>query len=276
MGMIDRTAAGVFVNHYNLDISSDTWGFLLARTSSSPLWDCALDKAKEYLLSRHRVDALRRGTDGMACDLLMSRLRFEILDAEDLHGADDGVIRAFCNKWLEYINKDDTYGQVLSKICLTLEESSLEAIANTPDLNVETRTSYFKYDESFAVYFRAIDLDHVKDNDEEDEHGPCYRGWIRLGAMNLHELVQDLYDKEFHVMAPKIEYHGQIPMYDGDVRGHCIDPPGGTSGRLKLLGDGVPNNIWDQVLRVERGNERRWSEFHLWPSLTLENSKDLL
>ncbi|KAF2150914.1 hypothetical protein K461DRAFT_307549 [Myriangium duriaei CBS 260.36] len=211
---LDTTSSGDFVPRNHLDGSYHdepiTWGFLLARTSASATWDVALAKIKEYLRFQHASETRSEdNTETMAGNLIMSRLGFVILDAEELRGANDQPIRQYCQRW---------------------RDSFVEKVPGCI---------------------------HTKADDEFDEHGPCYRGWIRTTAMHLTNLWSDLKAREFDVVAPTIEVHGQISIYEGNIGGQRIDPPDGISGRLRLMGRHVPEPIWGDVRRVERENMER-------------------
>lgn len=256
---LDYTSVGDFVHRNALNCyfanrnnEPKTWGFPIARTSSSPIWDVALTRVKEYLRFKQATSRLMQGcSSSIAEDLIMSRLRFIVLDAEELQHADDQTIREYSQKWRESFI-ETVPGCVNTNVCLTLEETSLESIANAPVVDVTLTDRRPTQLEEFAVYLRAIDVDYEEVDDEWDEHGPAYRGWTRTTATSLTDLYDDLQSREFAIIAPRIEFHGQIPIYEGQIGGQRIDPPGGTAGRLRVQGDDLPDDIWEQVRQIER------------------------
>ncbi|KAF2154599.1 hypothetical protein K461DRAFT_291525 [Myriangium duriaei CBS 260.36] len=260
---LDHTSVAQFIRRHGLDqyvVNYDgqarTWGFILVRTTSSSTWDTAIMKVKENLrFALATTRSMEGSTNTFAEDLVMSRLRFVILDDEELQDADDQHIREYCQTWRETF-VDTAPGCIPTNVCLALETSSLESIANCPNATVDSDTGRLTQIDDFKIYLRVIDIEYELD-EEWDAYGPCYRGWSRTTAKYLPDLWQDVQIRDFDIFAPKLEFHGQIPVYDGSLHGHLIDPPGGTSGRLRLSGEDLPDTIWGDVRRVEREERER-------------------
>ncbi|KDN62268.1 hypothetical protein CSUB01_12162, partial [Colletotrichum sublineola] len=64
--------------------------------------------------------------------------------------------------------------------------------------------------------------------------GGPYMGFTRSYARVLGQLFEDLGSRSLAKLTPIREYDGQIPLYNGSVRGKLVDPAGGAEGRYEF------------------------------------------
>lgn len=196
--------------------------FLFARTDPRPDWDVALAKVKEYMW----YYAAAEGHSGE--DNLVSELCFIILDSPELQGADDNTIRRVCRKWWKdqggpkKLRQQDTCFPDTT-VCLTMDATDVRANIHASGTDWKGRGCEPTDTDDMAVRLRMLDIDYTGSEDIMTGNRPGYCGWVRVAAMFLSVLCEDLRSRPFEGIVPILDHYNQIPVYDGEISGRLVD-----------------------------------------------------
>ncbi|WQF78718.1 hypothetical protein CDEST_03732 [Colletotrichum destructivum] len=208
------------------------WGFFVVRTAytadvDKESWTAALENLHRYV---------KAGDD--AAEIHPSTLALPVIaDRSALNGIDYASIRNAFTGWLgEFLHhkrpldddgNEDWPSDVRRDVFIVIDDPSLASLLNAPE----------------PVRGRSPNLDPepwviVVDSEDPDtvpyRGGGPYMGFMRARACALGQLFEDLGSRSMGRVCPVREYEGQIPLYDGSLRGKLIDGDFAAGARYRF------------------------------------------
>ncbi|TQN70996.1 hypothetical protein CSHISOI_04480 [Colletotrichum shisoi] len=197
------------------------WGFFVVRTAytvdvDKGSWTAALENLHRYVQAGDDTAEIHPGT--LALPVIAGR--------GALNGAGYASIRNAFTGWLDeflrHKSPSDDDGDeewpsdVRRDVFVVIDDPSFASLLNAPE----------------PVRGRSPNLDAepwviVVDSEDPDtmpyRGGGPYMGFMRSRARALGQLFEDLGSRSMGRLCPVREYEGQIPLYDGSLRGKLID-----------------------------------------------------
>ncbi|RMZ68165.1 hypothetical protein GMOD_00004369 [Pyrenophora seminiperda CCB06] len=222
------------------------WGFVVVRTAyaadkdhDEAQWALALEKLRAY--------ATPDDDDDVEMDPATFALPV-IADSTLLRGADQATVRKAFNGWIddfvchrkrkpvENDPNEEWPSDICRNACIVIDSHSLASLLKAPDL-LRSNISCNPNLEPWILIIDAKDPNSVPYGG-----GGPYMGFTRARARVLHQLYEDLGARSLARLSPVRAYQGQIPLYDGSLRGKLVDPEGGVEERYKFP-QGTPRGV---------------------------------